>query len=53
MPTFDLQELLPIGIEARKCAVILGNDSTPSIFIIDIQQAAGTYSATQVRGLSF
>ncbi|KAG8901896.1 hypothetical protein FRB99_005016 [Tulasnella sp. 403] len=48
-PSFDWNDVLPVSFEATTCAIIAGNNSTPSILIADIQKVTGTYGITQCR----
>ena len=43
-PTFDLNDLLPIALEAKRGAIILGNASTPTIFTVRFGTGTGTYN---------
>jgi hypothetical protein len=48
MPEIDFNEILPVGLQFRKGALVIGNDSTPSILIMDIAGGTGSYGVTQV-----
>ncbi|KAF8678264.1 fermentation associated protein [Rhizoctonia solani] len=49
MPEIDFNEILPVGLEFRKGALVVGNDSTPSILIMDIAGGTGSYGVSQSR----
>ncbi|CAE6438798.1 unnamed protein product [Rhizoctonia solani] len=49
MPEIDFNEILPVGLEIRKGALVVGNDSTPSILIMDITKGNGSYGVSQSR----
>ncbi|CAE6416310.1 unnamed protein product [Rhizoctonia solani] len=49
MPEIDFNEILPVGLEFRKAALVVGNDSTPSILIMDIDGGTGSYGVSQSR----
>ncbi|CAE6514246.1 unnamed protein product [Rhizoctonia solani] len=49
MPEIDFNEILPVGLEFRKSALVIGNDSTPSILIMDIAKGSGSYGVSQSR----
>ncbi|KAG8964186.1 hypothetical protein FRC03_002130 [Tulasnella sp. 419] len=49
IPTVNFQDFLPLAVEATRCALVLGNDSAPSVFIADIKKASGTYSIAASR----
>lgn len=49
LPKFDFNDLLPIALEAKHGAIILGNPSMPSIFTITFKTGSGTYSVRPVR----
>lgn len=50
-PTFDLNDLLPISLEAKRGAIVLGNASTPTIFTVRFGTGSGTYNIGPVSGL--
>ena len=52
LPRFDFSELLPIEFEAKKGAIIFGNHSTESRFIISFGSGTGTYGVAPVRAIS-
>ena len=52
LPRFDFSDLLPIEFEAKKGAIIFGNHSTESRFIISFKSGTGTYSVAPVRIIS-
>lgn len=49
MPEIDFNEILPVGLIIGKGALVIGNDSTPSILIMDLASGSGTYGVSQVR----
>lgn len=49
VPTFQLTDILPISFEGRTCAIVAGNDSTPSILIVEAHKMSGTYGVTACR----
>ncbi|KZT11041.1 uncharacterized protein LAESUDRAFT_741340 [Laetiporus sulphureus 93-53] len=49
LPNFDPKNLLPIGIEATKGAIICGNASIPSLLVIEFGKADCTYGIVQPR----
>jgi hypothetical protein len=49
VPTFELHDLLPIGINIIRGAIVVGNDSTPTILIGDFKRADGTFGTTPVN----
>lgn len=53
LPSFDFSDLLPIEFEAKKGAIILGNHSMQSRFIISFRSGTGTYGVAPVRVVSF
>jgi len=53
LPSFDFSDLLPIEFEAKKGAIILGNHSMQSRFIISFRSGTGTYGVAPVRVMSF
>lgn len=52
LPRFDFSDLLPIHLEAKKGAIILGNHSMKSRFIISFGSGTGTYGVAPVRVMS-
>jgi len=52
LPRFDFSDLLPIQFEAKKGAIMLGNHSMKSRFIISFGSGTGTYSVAPVRVMS-
>ncbi|CCM03589.1 uncharacterized protein FIBRA_05726 [Fibroporia radiculosa] len=48
-PNFDPKNLLPMGIEVTKGAIICGNASTPSLLVAQYSKAEGTYGIVQAR----
>lgn len=53
LPSFDFSDLLPIEFEAKKGAIILGNPSMQSRFIISFGSGTGTYGVAPVGVVSF
>ena len=53
LPRFDFSDLLPIEFEAKKGAIILGNHSMKSRFIISFGSGTGTYGVAPVRIMLF
>ncbi|KAK7053326.1 Macrophage colony-stimulating factor 1 receptor [Paramarasmius palmivorus] len=49
LPNLDPKELLPLGIEINKGAIICGNASTPSLMVADFQRATGTFGVMRSR----
>ncbi|KDQ57525.1 hypothetical protein JAAARDRAFT_69639 [Jaapia argillacea MUCL 33604] len=49
LPTLDPKDLLPIGIEVTKAAIIIGNQSTPTLLVADFRQAEGTFGIVPSR----
>ncbi|KAG8685430.1 hypothetical protein FRC09_014744, partial [Ceratobasidium sp. 395] len=49
MPEINFNEILPVGLVIRKGALTIGNDSTPSILIMDLAGGNGTYGVSQSR----
>ncbi|KAG8862253.1 hypothetical protein FRB96_001832 [Tulasnella sp. 330] len=49
LPSIDLRDILPVSFEANTCAIAAGNDSTPSIFIVEVKKIVGTYRVTASR----
>ena len=48
MPEIDFNEILPVGLMLGKGALIIGNDSTPSVLIMDLASGSGSYGVSQV-----
>jgi hypothetical protein len=53
LPRFDFSDLLPIEFEAKTGAIILGNHSMKTRFIISFGSGTGTYSVAPVRIILF
>ncbi len=49
LPNLDPKDLLPIGVEVYKAAIVCGNNGTPSLLVAEFEQADGTYSIVPVR----
>lgn len=48
LPNLDPKDLLPIGIEVAKGAIICGNASTPELFVAEFRSTRGTYGIVPV-----
>lgn len=48
LPNFDPKNLLPMGLEVSKGAIICGNASAPNLLIAEFSEAQGTYGIVQV-----
>jgi hypothetical protein len=51
MPEIDFNEILPVGLVIGKGALTVGNDSSPSILIMELAGGSGIYGVSQVRPL--
>lgn len=49
LPSMELKDILPIGINISRGAIMLGTDSTPSIFIVNFRRATGQFGIQPVR----
>jgi hypothetical protein len=49
LTSLDPKNLLPIGIEATKGAILCGNGSTPSLLVAEFSKAEGTFGIVQAR----
>lgn len=49
LPSLDPKDLLPVGIDATKCAIVCGNGSTPSLLVAEFQRTDGTFGIVQAR----
>ncbi|OCH88869.1 hypothetical protein OBBRIDRAFT_779350 [Obba rivulosa] len=49
LPKLDPKELLPISFETTKAAIICGNVSTPSLLVVELSKAEGTYGIVEAR----
>ncbi|KAJ3553006.1 hypothetical protein NM688_g3848 [Phlebia brevispora] len=49
LPTLDPKELLPIGIEVDKAAIMIGNAATPTLLVAEFQRSEGTYGVVPAR----
>lgn len=49
LPSLDPKDLLPIGLEATKGAIICGNASSPSLLVSEFERADGTFGIVQAR----
>lgn len=48
LPTLDPKDLLPLGIEVTKGAIICGNPSTPNLLVVEAQKTEGMFGIVQV-----
>ena len=51
LPRIDLNDLLPIALEATHGAIMLGNASTPSLFTVTFKSGKGSYSLRPVGSI--
>jgi hypothetical protein len=49
LPNLDPKDLLPLGIEVIKGAIICGNSSTPNLLVAEFQRTEGTFGIVEVR----
>ncbi|KAJ7084454.1 hypothetical protein B0H15DRAFT_940059 [Mycena belliarum] len=49
LPTLDLKDLLPVGIEVTQGAIICGNTSTPTLLVAEFQKTDGMFGIVQSR----
>ncbi|KAJ7096249.1 hypothetical protein C8R44DRAFT_371827 [Mycena epipterygia] len=49
LPTLDPKDLLPLGIEVTKGAIICGNPSTPNLLVAEFQKTEGMFGIVQSR----
>ena len=49
LPNLDPKDLLPLGIEVDKGAIICGNSSTPNLLVAEFQRTEGTFGIVEVR----
>ena len=49
LPSLDPKDLLPVGIEATKGAIVCGNGSTPSLLVAEFKKAECTFGIVQAR----
>ncbi|KAJ7703124.1 hypothetical protein B0H17DRAFT_922585 [Mycena rosella] len=49
LPTLDPKDLLPLGIEVTKGAIICGNPSTPTLLVAEFQKTEGMFGIVQSR----
>ncbi|GJE95456.1 hypothetical protein PsYK624_116400 [Phanerochaete sordida] len=49
LPSLDPKDLLPIGIEVAKGAIIIGNRSTPELLVAEFRSTRGTYGIVPAR----
>jgi len=47
-PKFDIDVLLPIGLEAMKGAIVCGNPSTPELLVAQFYHVDGLYGFVKV-----
>ena len=48
LPSLDPKDLLPLGIEVEKGAIVIGNESTPSLLVAEFARSEGTYGVVSV-----
>ncbi len=48
LPVLDPKELLPLGIQVSKGAIICGNGSTPNLLVAEFNVCQGTFGVTKV-----
>lgn len=51
LPTLDPKDLLPLGIEVTKGAIICGNPSTPNLLVAEFGRTEGMFGIVQVRAI--
>lgn len=49
LPVLDPKELLPLGIQVSKGAIICGNGSTSNLFVAEFNVCQGTFGVTKAR----
>ncbi|KAJ6586994.1 hypothetical protein DFH09DRAFT_241649 [Mycena vulgaris] len=49
LPTLDPKDLLPLGIDVIKGAIICGNPSTPTLLVAEFQKTEGMFGIVQSR----
>ncbi|KAJ6593973.1 hypothetical protein B0H19DRAFT_1365929 [Mycena capillaripes] len=49
LPTLDPKDLLPLGIEVVKGAIICGNPSTPNLLVAEFRRTEGMFGIVQSR----
>ncbi|KAJ7497366.1 hypothetical protein FB451DRAFT_229194 [Mycena latifolia] len=49
LPTLDPKDLLPLGIQVTKGAIICGNPSTPTLLVAEFQKTEGMFGIVQSR----
>ncbi|KAK7057149.1 hypothetical protein R3P38DRAFT_1162521 [Favolaschia claudopus] len=49
LPTLDPKDLLPLGLEVMKGAIICGNPSTPNLLVAEFRRTEGTFGIVQSR----
>ncbi|KAJ7072266.1 hypothetical protein C8F01DRAFT_1205872 [Mycena amicta] len=49
LPTLDPKDLLPVGIEVTKGAIICGNPSTPNLLVAEFKRTEGMFGIVQSR----
>ncbi|KAF7288717.1 hypothetical protein HMN09_01377700 [Mycena chlorophos] len=49
LPTLDPKDLLPLGIEVTKGAIIIGNPSTPNLLVAEFKRTEGMFGIVQSR----
>jgi len=48
LPNLDPKDLLPLGIEIVKGAIVCGNPSTPNLMVAEFQRSDGTFGVIRV-----
>ncbi|KAJ3735770.1 hypothetical protein DFJ43DRAFT_832425 [Lentinula guzmanii] len=49
LPNLDPKDLLPLGLDIAKGAIICGNPSTPNLLVAEFQRATGTFGIVPSR----
>ncbi|KAJ7045588.1 hypothetical protein C8F04DRAFT_939778 [Mycena alexandri] len=49
LPTLDPKDLLPLGIQVTKGAIICGNPSTPNLLVTEFKKTEGMFGIVQSR----
>ncbi|KAH7874742.1 uncharacterized protein C8R40DRAFT_1171340 [Lentinula edodes] len=49
LPNLDPKDLLPLGIDINKGAIICGNPSTPNLLVAEFQHGSGTFGIVPSR----
>jgi hypothetical protein len=48
LPSLDVRDIMPVGLEASRAAIVCGNESTPELLVSEFRHAEGTYGFVQV-----